>query len=101
MAFSGLIETAMQGGQRYLHSNDAINSIAGALDQRILSAPALRKMFLGGKSGDYKLGWGDRGKSLFYNRNGELQKSRVGGAIAGSYIAANEVMNGDTGIPFI
>ena len=99
MAFSGLIATAMEGGQHYLHSNDPINSLGKALDHRIFSSPGLMKVIEPQVS--KPLGWADRGKSLFYNREGELQKARVGGAIAGSYILANEVANGDTGIPFI
>lgn len=99
MAFEGLIETAMQGGQHYLHSNDAINSIAGALDRRIMTNPALQAAIR--PNTKKAIGWGDRAKSLMYNRAGELSKARVGAAIAGSYIAANEVANGDTGIPFI
>lgn len=99
MAFEGLIQTAMQGGQHYLHSNDAINSVAGALDRRIMTNMGLRNKIRPdmGKA----IGWKDRAKSLFYNRQGELENTRVGAAIAGSYIAANEVANGDTGIPFI
>ena len=40
-------------------------------------------------------------KAMFMNDQGEYSKARIGGAIAGSYMAANVVGNGSLGIPFI
>lgn len=99
--FNGLMNTFAHAGENYLHSNEAINSLKGAFKDRILENEGLRKAMLGEEGKPDSVGWGKIGKSMFYNRNGELQAARVGGAIAGSYIGANEVINGDSGIPFI
>lgn len=97
MAFNGLIKTATDAGQRYLHSNEPINSIRGALDNRI-SEMSNKEKFLD-TNGEPT--WGGRAKSLFYHRDGDFATGRAGAAVAGSYIGANEIANGSTGIPFI
>ena len=75
------------------------DSIIKAGKTRILENEKLLQA-LGKKNGDEISNW-DLGKSLFYNRQGELQKSRVAAGIAGSYMGANVVGNGSLGIPFI
>jgi len=55
---------------------------------------------LGRKQGD-ELSNMDIARSMFYNKQGELQKARVGAGIAGAYMGANMIGHGSLGIPFI
>lgn len=55
-----------------------------------------------GKFGDIdKLNNTDAVKAMFMNDKGEYSKTRIGGAVAGSYMAANVIGHGSLGIPFI
>ena len=82
------------------------DSIINAGKARILENEKLLQA-LGKKTKDGVIAEGEKisnwdlGKSLFYNRQGELQKGRVAAGIAGSYMGANVVGNGSLGIPFI
>ena len=95
---------------RGLHafSNEAINKMGAGASfgdsilktgrERIENNTALLNKL--GKSADKIDNW-DIARSAFYNRQGELQKGRVAGAIAGGYMGANLVGTGSLGIPLI
>ena len=90
---------AMKGGA------DFGNSILAAGAQRILDNEKLLSALGKSRGADGALNSSltksDLFKSMFYNKQGELQKSRVAAGIAGSYMGANVVGNGSLGIPFI
>lgn len=97
LGMTGLQSTA-QKTLGYLKSGkDFGASIGSALDDRITwKMRQSMGMGIGDKPNNMQ-----RFQSLFYNREGEFQKKRVAGAVAGSYMAANIVGHGSLGIPFI
>lgn len=104
---AGVAQAANAQGLRQF-SNEAINKIdSGASfgsailgtgrDRLINNAEILNKI---GKKAENVDNW-DIARSMLYNKQGQLQKGRVAGAIAGGYMAANMVGHGSLGIPLI
>lgn len=82
-------------------SNNAgfCRSVLDANKQRIQDHEKLLQMF-GKKTGD-PISDAEAFQSMFYNTEGQLQKGRVAGAIAGGYMTANMIGHGSLGIPLI